>query len=132
MLACGLLAQAGPTGPAECMQDRNSACTKTSELPGRYSIGFYVLGAQGPPYFLHGPAHSIRLLWFPILGLIGPYVMRPLLAFNCISSQVASPEEPPRPNCFLSTSWLPSWYSGRWFPLIPFIPYYPVPARDQA
>ena len=35
-----------------------------------------VLGAQGPPYFLHGPAHSIRLLWFPI-GFNGPYAMRP-------------------------------------------------------
>ena len=80
-------------------------------------------GPKGPPiYFLHGPAHLIRLLWFPILGLIGPYVMRPLFAFNCISSQVAFPEEPPRPKFFLTSSWLPSWKSGRWFPLIPFNP----------
>ena len=32
---------------------------------------------KGPlAYFLHGPAHSIRLLWFPI-GFNGPYAMRP-------------------------------------------------------
>ena len=72
-----LLAQAGPKGLAYACKDCASRLVqKQAACKAIVSMGFYVLGAQGPPpYFLHGPAHSIRLLWFPI-GFNGPYAMR--------------------------------------------------------
>ena len=94
-----LLAQAGPKGPAYACKDCASRpVQKPAACKAFVSMGFYVLGAQGPPpYFLQGPAHSIRLLWFPI-GFMGPmrcaHLMLPII---CILSQLSSPEEPPPP-----------------------------------
>ena len=72
------------------------------------------------------------LSWLPIFnGFNGPYVMRPLLPIY-YASQVAFSRGTPSPQLiFWAPAGSPAGDPGRWFPLIPFIPYYPVPARDH-
>ena len=90
---------------------------------------------MGPPISFRDPPMPFNsfIMVSDSYGVIGPYAMCPLFAFICIPSQVASPEEPPRPSCFFWHQLAPQLVTpGVGFLLFLFIPYYPVPARDQA
>ena len=73
-----LLAQAGPKGPAYACKDCASRpVQKQAACKAIVSMGFYVLGAQGPPPLFPSWTRPFNSFIMVSDRLYVPYVMRP-------------------------------------------------------